>query len=150
MIERREDASGQMRRAAALDQLDQRVQIHGTFTGKCFCLLRLESGMQKLTFPPPGDITDRSIAIFAGVRCYTVGFRPHAPLATDARRFLPHGCGSGFDWDVDQVAPLGPGAVVVAHVLDTEQLGEHKPGVSRALPDPAVGDHGIVLPDDAL
>ena len=38
------------------------------------------------------------------------------------------------------VAPLGPRAVVVAHVVDAEQLVQHEPGVRRALADPAVGD----------
>src|SRR5215207_2546969 len=38
----------------------------------------------------------------------------------------------------DQVAPLGPRTVVVAHLVVTEEVGEHKPGVRGALPDPAV------------
>src|ERR671910_318792 len=37
-----------------------------------------------------------------------------------------------------QVAPLGPRTVIVAHVVVTEEVGEHKPGVRGALPNPAV------------
>ena len=45
-----------------------------------------------------------------------------------------------LDRDVDQVAPLGPRAVVVLDVLLPEQLVQHEPRVRRALADPAVGD----------
>ena len=45
-----------------------------------------------------------------------------------------------LDRDGDHVAPLGPGAVVVLHVVLAEQLVQHEPGVRRALADPAVGD----------
>ena len=45
-----------------------------------------------------------------------------------------------LDRDVDHVAPLGPGAVVVLDVVLAEQLVQHEPGVRRALADPAVGD----------
>src|SRR5215212_5951922 len=38
----------------------------------------------------------------------------------------------------DQVAPLGPRTVVVAHVVIAQEVGEHEPGVRGALPDPAV------------
>src|SRR5829696_673945 len=38
-----------------------------------------------------------------------------------------------------QVAPLGPRAVVVAHSVVAEQVGEHEPGVGGPLADPAVG-----------
>src|SRR4051794_11690830 len=39
------------------------------------------------------------------------------------------------------IAPLGPGAVVVLHVVLAEQLVQHEPGVPRALADAAIGDH---------
>src|SRR6187402_1904257 len=39
-----------------------------------------------------------------------------------------------------QIAPLGPAAIVVAHVRMSEQIGEDEPGVAAALADPAVGD----------
>ena len=45
-----------------------------------------------------------------------------------------------LDGGAHAVAPLGPGAVVIAHVLIAEQVGEHKPGVAGALADAAVGD----------
>src|SRR4051794_41493209 len=36
------------------------------------------------------------------------------------------------------IAPLGPGAVVVLHVVLAEQLVQHEPGVPRALADAAI------------
>ena len=42
-------------------------------------------------------------------------------------------------------APLGPRAVVVAHVLEAEQVREHEPGVARTLADAAVGDHVVAV-----
>src|SRR3990170_7787574 len=48
----------------------------------------------------------------------------------------------------DERAVLGPGAVVVLHVLLAEQLLEHEPGVRGALADAAVRD-GVLAPVDA-
>ena len=45
----------------------------------------------------------------------------------------------------DHVAPLGPGAVVVLHVVLAEQLVQHEPGVRRALADAAVGDDRVAV-----
>src|SRR5688500_17318842 len=53
----------------------------------------------------------------------------HRPLALDRR---PH-----------QVPPLGPAAVVVAHLRVPQQPGEHEPGVAAALADTAVDDHVV-------
>src|SRR5439155_6244271 len=51
----------------------------------------------------------------------------------------------GFlDRDVDEVAPLGPRAVVVLDVPVAEQLAEDEPGVRAALADPAVRAHLLV------
>ena len=52
-----------------------------------------------------------------------------------------------FDRHVDEVAPLGPRAVVVLDVLLAEQLVQHEPGVRRALADPAVGDDRLAVRD---
>src|SRR6266568_830109 len=41
------------------------------------------------------------------------------------------------------VAPLDPGAVVVADPLEAEELAQHEPGVAGALADAAVGDHVV-------
>src|SRR5262245_58629194 len=49
-----------------------------------------------------------------------------------------------LDGDVDEVAPFGPGAVVVLDVLVAEQLAEHEPRMGAALADPAVGDDRLV------
>src|SRR3954452_11708060 len=54
-----------------------------------------------------------------------------------------------LDRDVDEVAPLRPRTVVVAHVALAEQLVEHEPGVRRALADAAVGDDPLAA-EDAL
>ncbi len=44
---------------------------------------------------------------------------------------------------------LGPGPVVVAHLVDSEDLREDEPGVGRALADTAIGD-GFAVGLDAL
>src|SRR5690606_8868937 len=44
------------------------------------------------------------------------------------------------------VAILGPGAIVVAHVV-TEDLLQREPGMRGTLADPAVGDHGLAAVD---
>src|SRR6266498_2670744 len=44
-----------------------------------------------------------------------------------------------------RVAPLGPRAVVIAHVLEAEQIGQREPGVRGALADPAVGNDVVSL-----
>ena len=49
-----------------------------------------------------------------------------------------------LDRRADQIAPLGPGAIVVAHIRIAEQLGQHKPGVRRTLANAAVGEHLFV------
>src|ERR1700730_4499431 len=54
-----------------------------------------------------------------------------------------------LDRGLDQRPPLGPGAVVVADVGVAEDLGQNEPGVSGALPDPAVGDR-LPVAGDAL
>src|SRR5215210_8855282 len=38
------------------------------------------------------------------------------------------------------IPPLGPGAVVIAHFVEAEQVGEGEPGVGGPLADPAIGD----------
>ena len=48
-----------------------------------------------------------------------------------------------LDRHVHHVAPLGPRAVVVLHVVVAEQLVQHEPGVGRALADAAVGDDRV-------
>src|SRR5579884_3076393 len=47
----------------------------------------------------------------------------------------------------DQVAPLGPRAVVVAHVGESEQVLQREPRQARTLADAAVGDHRLVVRD---
>src|SRR4051795_10612574 len=52
----------------------------------------------------------------------------------------PHMSDVLLDRDAHEGAVLGPGAVVVLHVLLTEQLVQREPGVAGALADAAVGD----------
>src|SRR5215467_7626998 len=44
------------------------------------------------------------------------------------------------DGSADEVAPLGPGAVIVANLVEAEQILEREPRVRAALTDAAVGD----------
>src|SRR5947209_2393926 len=49
-----------------------------------------------------------------------------------------------LDRRADQVAPLGPRAVVVLHVAEPEEILQHEPRVARALADAAIRDHRLV------
>src|SRR5260370_10038043 len=51
------------------------------------------------------------------------------------------------DRGADQIPPFGPRAVVVAHLFHAQQILEREPGVARALPDAAVGDHLVLAVD---
>jgi len=59
--------------------------------------------------------------------------------------------GAGFvdDGGADQVAPFGPRAVVIADLVEAQQILEDEPGVGAALADAAVGDD-FVFAGDAL
>src|SRR5699024_6250654 len=58
---------------------------------------------------------------------------------SSAARHLP-GLGAGGDRHGHDIAPFGPGSVVVAHVVVAEQVRENEPGVAGAFADAAVGD----------
>src|SRR5262245_8040015 len=49
-----------------------------------------------------------------------------------------------LDRQAHRGAPFGPRTVVVADLRVAEQVGEHEPGVARALADPAVRDHVVL------
>src|SRR5690625_6441747 len=53
------------------------------------------------------------------------------------------GLGADGDGQSHGVAPLCPRAVVVAHVLEAQQVLQGEPGVGGALADAAVGDHRL-------
>src|SRR5882724_978743 len=63
--------------------------------------------------------------------------------------FLSRACGgSRFyrrirDRRTDQIAPLGPRTVVIAHIFEPEQILQHEPGVRTALANAAIGDHFV-------
>ena len=68
MLERREDARRERRGAAALDQLDQGVEIHGTLARELFREPALEAGPTQSP-PAPGDDLGRSppgVGMFSG------------------------------------------------------------------------------------
>src|SRR3954462_4216223 len=67
-------------------------------------------------------------------------------LATGDWRLTPS---SLFHRQPNRIAPLGPRAVVVPHVVEAQQIGERKPGVRRALSDAAVGD-GVGIGPEAV
>ena len=69
----------------------------------------------------------------ARTRALTLG-QFHAP--SDVSRFAL----TFLDRRVNQVAPLCPASVVVADLVEAEQVFEHKPGVRAALADAAIGD----------
>src|SRR5262245_18441767 len=54
-----------------------------------------------------------------------------------------------FDGCADEVAPLGPRAVVVPHILEPEQVLHREPGEAHPLADSAIGDERL-LAGDAL
>src|SRR3954469_12031871 len=82
-------------------------------------------------------------------RADLIGFdfdRPAAQLLPAA--FVSFGLHLGLlHRRADQVAPLGPGTVVVLDVLEPEQVFQHEPRDARAFADAAVGDHGSVARD---
>src|SRR4051812_7140682 len=49
-----------------------------------------------------------------------------------------------FDRHADRVPPLRPAAVVVADVVEPEEILERKPGVAAAFADPAVRDRFLL------
>src|SRR6202041_1256873 len=52
-----------------------------------------------------------------------------------------------FDGGADEIAPFGPRTIVVLHVVITQQILEHEPGVGTAFADAAVGDDGVLAID---
>src|SRR4051812_36569747 len=48
-----------------------------------------------------------------------------------------------FDGRANKVAPFGPGAVVVLHVIDTQQILQDEPRMTRSFADAAIGDGGL-------
>src|SRR5215211_2003035 len=57
------------------------------------------------------------------------------------------GAGISFDRNVDEVPPLGPGAVVVPDILVAEKLAEDEPRVRAPLADAAVRGDALVVGD---
>src|SRR5262245_63285181 len=49
-----------------------------------------------------------------------------------------------FDGCADEIAPLGPRAVVVPHILEPEQVLHREPGEARALSDSAIRDDRLI------
>src|SRR5512146_1646923 len=77
---------------------------------------------------------------------------PRSRASSEATTFSSF-LGSGFTTDLsagifnryaDQIAPLGPTAIVVADLRKAQQVAQHEPGVAAALADAAIGDHIVV------
>src|SRR6266487_5929533 len=61
---------------------------------------------------------------------------------------LISGLSALFDWRANLVAPFGPGAIVIAYVIEPEEIRQHKPGVARSVAYPAI-DHRVGVRLDA-
>src|SRR6266852_5138926 len=72
-----------------------------------------------------------------------------ADLAGGGCKLRAGGAGFVDDGGADEVAPFGPGAVVIADLAEAQQILEDEPGVRAALTDAAIGDD-FVLAGDAL
>src|SRR5438105_15884720 len=59
-------------------------------------------------------------------------------------RGRPGGTSWFFYRRADQVAPFGPRAVIVLHVVVAEQIFQHEPRVTRSLADAAIRDDRLV------
>jgi hypothetical protein len=82
VLERRQDARRERWRAAALDQLDQSVQVHGALTRELLGQFVVEAGLAQ-SLATPGDDLARS-GLASGSKC-------HASLARAGGQFLPPG-----------------------------------------------------------
>ena len=90
MVERRHNAGRERRRAAALDESDQRVQVHGAFVRQLLCQRRVEPGLAQ-PGAAPGDRVVRSSArrrLSAGLGMSS-GSEIHASLARPRPVLLP-------------------------------------------------------------
>src|SRR6266567_8844102 len=61
--------------------------------------------------------------------------RTHATTTPQRARFRLRAL---FDGSADFVAPFRPGTIVIADVIQSQQIGEHEPSVTRAFADPAI------------
>src|SRR5206468_13134949 len=48
--------------------------------------------------------------------------------------------GSALDGDAHQVPPLRPAPIIIPDLVESQEVGEHEPGVAAALADAAVDD----------
>src|SRR5215208_6370814 len=102
---------------------------------------------------PPGMATSASL-------CTLSSFLWRGFLACSSRSAAPFLLRSGsllcaskplsLYWGTHQVAPLGPGAVVVTHTLITEEVLQDEPRVGRALSYPAIGYYVVPLAEADL
>src|SRR5262245_29364046 len=97
--------------------------------------------------PLPGTSLGTGLAVWhrkPGCLYVFGGRLPRRPGVRDGRAILSRRLAGLFlafgDRRADQIAPFGPGAVIILDVLEAEQVLEHEPGVARALADAAVGD----------
>src|SRR6056297_3561321 len=103
-------------------------------------------------FSAPSDSTDDNSGSVAGQSYVQVCHRQwrRSSTATDGWRAgqgLPVARVTGFDRDIDEIPPLGPGAIVVCDVRIAEQFRERKPDQCRALADVTVDENFVFFSD---
>ena len=69
--------------------------------------------------------------------------RQYNKLAGGGRQPWLGGAGIVDDGGADEIAPFGPGTVVVADLVEAEEILQNEPGVGAALADAAVGDNFV-------
>src|SRR5215211_6894260 len=94
---------------------------------------------------------DRDVRVFRAVFLVFVAGAPGV-LHQERRAALTSLCFQPLSLyrGAHQVAPLGPGAVVVAYALVTEEIPQNEPRVGRTLSYPAVGNYVVPLAEARL
>jgi len=117
MVERRHDPGRERRRTAALDQLDQRVQVDRALARELLGQGRAETGLAQPGAPPRDGVVGSSAGrrLPAGLRVSS-GSEIHVSLAPARRSFLPTNNGAG--------APKN------AHAVSGSPAGQDQPSSS--------------------
>src|SRR5437762_789229 len=73
-----------------------------------------------------------------------------APSPAREARAFPNRLCAFFDRCADFIAPFGPRTIVIANVIESQEVGEHKPSVTRAFANSAIDNCIPVGTDSAL
>src|SRR5690349_8992040 len=96
-----------------------------------------------------GVANQKNGALFRAPLDLFVSLSGTASVRSIKKLFRGRGRNFLLDWRANQVSPLCPRAVVVAHILDSHEVLEYEPGVRAALADAAVSNN-FAVPRDAL